>query len=113
VVKGTAYGLAVWAGSYLGLLPALGILSPATRHPPRRTALMIAAHVVFGSALGVFTDLLEKAGQGEDGLRSLGARPRSGGSAELQLLQSQRTAGRPDPLATDPSTAPSALQPGS
>lgn len=50
--RGVAFGLAVWTSSYLGLLPALGILEPATEHPPRRIALMIAAHVVFGAALG-------------------------------------------------------------
>jgi uncharacterized membrane protein YagU involved in acid resistance len=49
---GALYGLTVWAGSYLGLLPAVGILRPATRHPARRTALMIAAHVVWGAAIG-------------------------------------------------------------
>jgi uncharacterized membrane protein YagU involved in acid resistance len=51
-LSGMAYGLAVWAGGYLGLLPALGILKPATEHPPRRTALMIAAHLVWGATLG-------------------------------------------------------------
>jgi uncharacterized membrane protein YagU involved in acid resistance len=56
VLSGVAYGLCVWAGSYLGLLPALGILRPATEHPPRRTALMIAAHVVWGSVLGALVD---------------------------------------------------------
>ena len=66
--KLTLYGLAVWAGSYLGLLPALGIMSPATDHPLRRTALMIAAHLVWGSALGTFVDLLNKTSDG-DGLR--------------------------------------------
>ena len=59
VGKGIAYGLLVWSGSSLGLLPALGLLSPATRHPPRRTALMIAAHIVWGATLGVLTDMLE------------------------------------------------------
>src|SRR5262249_39177796 len=49
---GALYGLAVWAGSYLGLLPAVGILRPATQHPARRAALMIAAHVVWGAATG-------------------------------------------------------------
>jgi uncharacterized membrane protein YagU involved in acid resistance len=49
---GVAFGLGVWAGSYLGALPALGILKPATEHPARRNLLMIAAHVVWGSALG-------------------------------------------------------------
>ena len=54
-VKGMGYGLLVWAGSYLGLLPALGLLSPATDHPPRRNALMIAAHLVWGATLGLLT----------------------------------------------------------
>jgi uncharacterized membrane protein YagU involved in acid resistance len=41
------YGLAVWAASYLGWLPLLGIQTFPTRHPLRRTAAMIAAHVVW------------------------------------------------------------------
>jgi len=53
VSRGVLFGLAVWAGSYLGLLPALGLLSPATRHTWRRNLLMIAAHVVWGSSLGM------------------------------------------------------------
>ena len=52
VASGVAYGLGVWTVSYLGLLPGLGILTPATEHPARRNALMIAAHVVWGAALG-------------------------------------------------------------
>ena len=59
-VKGATFGLAVWAGSYLGWLPAAGILRPATEHPPRRTALMIAAHVVWGVAAGVIVDRLSE-----------------------------------------------------
>jgi uncharacterized membrane protein YagU involved in acid resistance len=50
---GAGYGLLVWAGSYLGLLPALDILRPATEHPARRNALMITAHLVWGATLGV------------------------------------------------------------
>lgn len=50
-----AWGLAVWGVSYLGWLPAAGILTPATRHPPRRTAMMIAAHIAWGAALGMLT----------------------------------------------------------
>lgn len=56
LLGGVAYGLAVWAGSYLGWLPALGILRPATEHPPRRTALMIAAHIVWGTVTGILVD---------------------------------------------------------
>ncbi|MCA1636528.1 MAG: hypothetical protein LC802_23280 [Acidobacteria bacterium] len=57
--------MAVWAGSYLGWLPAAGILRPATEHPPRRTALMIAAHVVWGVAAGLVVESLTD--DGEDG----------------------------------------------
>jgi uncharacterized membrane protein YagU involved in acid resistance len=60
VAAGACYGLAVWAGSYLGLLPALGVLSPATKHPVRRTALMIAAHLIWGAALGATVPLVEE-----------------------------------------------------
>lgn len=60
VVSGMAYGVAVWAGSYLGWLPAAGLLAPATEHPARRTALMIAAHLVWGASAGALVGLLEK-----------------------------------------------------
>jgi putative membrane protein len=56
---GAAFGLAVWAGNYLGLLPALGLLRPAYEHPPRRTGLMIAAHVVWGMAADVVIGCLQ------------------------------------------------------
>lgn len=55
---GIAFGLAVWAGSYLGLLPAMNVLHPE-EESPRRHALMIAAHVVWGSVTGVLVDRLE------------------------------------------------------
>jgi hypothetical protein len=48
---GAAFGVGVWAASYLGWIPALGLLAPATRHPARRNALMLAAHLAWGSAL--------------------------------------------------------------
>ena len=52
-LAGLGYGLAVWTASYLGLVPALGLLSPATRHPRRRNLLMITAHLVWGACLGL------------------------------------------------------------
>ena len=61
-LAGACYGLAVWAGSYLGLLPALGVLKPATEHPVRRIALMIAAHLVWGAALGATVPVIEEEG---------------------------------------------------
>jgi len=47
---GAAAGLAVWVASYMGWIPAVGNLEAATKHPPRRNALMIAAHLVWGTA---------------------------------------------------------------
>lgn len=51
---GAAYGLAVWAVSYLGWIPLAGLMRPATDEPARRNALMIAAHVVWGFSLARF-----------------------------------------------------------
>jgi putative membrane protein len=56
---GVLWGLLVWSGSYLGWLPAAGIRASSTRQPPRREALMIAAHVVFGAATGLLFGALQ------------------------------------------------------
>lgn len=55
-VKGAAFGLLVWALSYLGWLPVAGILPPATQHSARRNTLMIAAHLVWGAATGLLVE---------------------------------------------------------
>lgn len=52
VAKGVAFGTLVWVASYFGGLPMTGVLSPATRHPARRNALMVAVHLVWGGATG-------------------------------------------------------------
>ncbi len=57
-IKGAAYGLLVWGGSYLLGLPGLGLLRPATQHPAQRNALMIAAHIVWGATLGLLVEHL-------------------------------------------------------
>jgi hypothetical protein len=64
VLAGVGFGVAVWAGSYLGWLPAAGIIAPATEHPARRNALMITAHVVWGATAGLTLSGLE--GRGVD-----------------------------------------------
>jgi hypothetical protein len=60
-VTGAVFGLGVWTGSYLGLLPAIGLMSPATEHPARRNALMIGAHLVWGSAAGLLLEGMQQA----------------------------------------------------
>jgi uncharacterized membrane protein YagU involved in acid resistance len=47
---GAAAGMAVWLASYMGWIPALHVLEPATKHPARRNLLMIGVHVVWGAA---------------------------------------------------------------
>jgi uncharacterized membrane protein YagU involved in acid resistance len=47
---GAAAGVAVWLASYMGWIPAVGTLVPATRHPARRNMLMIGVHLIWGSA---------------------------------------------------------------
>src|SRR5690606_35942413 len=56
---GVAYGLAIWAGSYLGWIPTLKVLSPASRHPANRNLLMSAVHVVWGAVLAKSLSELE------------------------------------------------------
>lgn len=52
-LKGICFGMVVWIGSYLGWLPAMGVLHLATEHPARRNLLMIGAHVIWGATLGI------------------------------------------------------------
>jgi uncharacterized membrane protein YagU involved in acid resistance len=63
-LKGTAFGLCVWAGSYLGWLPAAGIRPPATRRPVSENAMMIASHIVYGIVLGRLVESLAGDGTG-------------------------------------------------
>ena len=58
--KGVAFGLSVWAVSYLGWLPAAGLVPPATREPTGRNLLMVAAHVVWGAAVGTLSQRLTR-----------------------------------------------------
>jgi hypothetical protein len=50
-LDGVAFGALVWTVSYMGWVPALGFLPPATQDRPGRPPAMIAAHVVFGAVL--------------------------------------------------------------
>ena len=58
IVQGVLYGLLVWAASYLGLLPLLGISASGHREPMRRNLMMIVAHIVWGASMGAMARLL-------------------------------------------------------
>ena len=57
---GVVYAMGIWASAYLGWVPALGIMPSAERDRPDRPASMIAAHVVYGAALGAGMRLLRR-----------------------------------------------------
>jgi hypothetical protein len=50
--RGVAFALGVWAASYAGWIPALGLLPPPGRDNPRRAWTTATAHVVYGAVLG-------------------------------------------------------------
>lgn len=58
---GLVFGELVWAGSYLGYLPALALYPSPERDSRRRTLIMIAAHAVYGIVLGTVEARLRKA----------------------------------------------------
>jgi putative membrane protein len=58
ILQGILFGLVVWAASYLGLLPLLGISASGNKEPLRRNLMMIAAHTVWGAAMGATSTLL-------------------------------------------------------
>jgi uncharacterized membrane protein YagU involved in acid resistance len=59
-IQGALFGLMVWAASYLGLLPLLGMAESGQKEPVRRNLMMIAAHVVWGAAMGSTADIIEQ-----------------------------------------------------
>ncbi|TDC01259.1 hypothetical protein E1267_32445 [Nonomuraea longispora] len=50
---GVGYALAIWASSYQGWIPGLGILPPASDDRPGRQVVMVAGHVVYGTVLAL------------------------------------------------------------
>ena len=60
VLRGVVTGLGVWAVSYQGWIPALGILPKASEDRPARPAVMVTAHVVYGAVLGALEERLRR-----------------------------------------------------
>lgn len=51
-LHGVVFALGVWAVSYKGWIPAVGIMPQPERDRPGRPLVMILAHVVYGAVLG-------------------------------------------------------------
>jgi uncharacterized membrane protein YagU involved in acid resistance len=60
MVCGVGYGLALWAASYAGWLPAVRLMPSLDEQPRERTALMVGAHVVWGACLGLLVRMLPR-----------------------------------------------------
>lgn len=54
---GARYGFVVWNAGYEGWFPLMGILPPAHRDARGRDITMLAAHTVYGVALGATAEL--------------------------------------------------------
>lgn len=65
VIGGIAYATLVWAASYQGWVPALGIMPPASRDEPGRPPTMVLAHWVYGAVLGAVIGRGDHAANGE------------------------------------------------
>jgi hypothetical protein len=61
VLGGTLFGAAVWAVSYAGWIPKLGLMRPPSLDRRGRPTAMILAHLVYGATLGFTERRLTKA----------------------------------------------------
>lgn len=59
-IHGALYGTGVWAVSYIGWIPALGIMPSADHDRPGRPLVMVLAHWIFGGVLGSWVGRSDK-----------------------------------------------------
>jgi hypothetical protein len=59
--RGVAFALAVWAASYAGWIPALGLLPSPGKDNPRRAWTTLTAHLVYGAVLGATLNRWDRA----------------------------------------------------
>lgn len=62
LLVGVLYGVVVYLSSYAGWVPALRLYPAPHKDAPHRTLLMIAAHLVWGSTLGIVEAQARRAG---------------------------------------------------
>jgi putative membrane protein len=60
LLKGSLFGLFIWAGNYLALLPALGMRAAGQKEPPQRNWMMIVAHIVWGATTALVAERKSK-----------------------------------------------------
>lgn len=57
--SGVLFGLIVWAVSFEGLLPLLGVMPRTTEHPPKRRLAPMMGHAVFGAVTAVVASAVQ------------------------------------------------------
>ena len=57
LLQGIAFGSAVWFISYVGWMPALGLMPPPHRDRPDRQLVMVLAHWIYGATLGAMVQV--------------------------------------------------------
>ena len=62
ISSGIGYGLLIWGSNYLGLLPKLALYPSAKEEPARMNGIMIAAHIIWGGALGLISSRMIRKG---------------------------------------------------
>lgn len=63
LITGGAFGFGVWAASYFGWIPVFGLRASGLNMPPKRNALMLIAHLVWGASLSLAEKELRRHGQ--------------------------------------------------
>jgi hypothetical protein len=61
LLAGAGLGVLTWAAGYLGWLPAAGLTRPVPREEPRRTAMGVAGHVLYGLLVALPLYAVERA----------------------------------------------------
>lgn len=59
-LKGGIFGFIVWAASYFGLSPLVGFSESGHSETGRRNLMMIVAHLIWGTSLGIVAAALSK-----------------------------------------------------
>jgi hypothetical protein len=55
------FAIGIWAASYIGWIPALGLLPSPGQDNPRRAWTILTAHVIYGGVLGATLAMWDRA----------------------------------------------------
>ncbi|WP_413292288.1 DUF6789 family protein [Bdellovibrio sp. HCB185ZH] len=62
VIKGSLFGLGVWAASYFGIIPAFNLEPKNRKQTTQRKSLIIGSHIIWGIGMAIAENSLRKRG---------------------------------------------------